>query len=50
MFALHERRFRLHIYDGDCSGTLLHSFETRDRATLTLEIERVLLQVIHGGM
>ncbi len=45
-----DGRFRLHVYDGDCSGTLLHSFETRERATLTLEIERVLLQVTHGMM
>lgn len=39
---LADGQYRLVVYEGDFRGQLLHAFETRSRAALTAELERVL--------
>jgi len=40
--------FRIVLYEGDFSGTLLHTYWSADRLEVVAEIERVMLRVLVG--
>lgn len=45
-----EGCYRLVVYNGDFRGQRLHQFQTRDRATLVAEIERLLEAICRGQL
>lgn len=47
---LENGHYKLVLYEGDFRGSLIHEFHTQNRLELIVEIERLLLAVVHNEL